>query len=481
MRKKFLTNIAILIGVNLLIKPFWILGVDRAIQNAVGNTQYGIYVNISAFSILFLMLLDFGINNFSSSSIAKDHGIINKQFSSLVPLKIIFSVFYLAITMLAGILYGFNLGELYLLFFMALNQVIAYFILYFRSNVSGLQHFKTDALLSVVDRTLMIIFCSLIIWASFAAVTIQTYLYAQFLGYIVSSVICFIVLKPYLTSVKLNFDKKVLLRLVKEAYPYALLAFLIAFYTKLDTILIKRIYPDGNTENGVYASACRLLEASNMLAAMVASMLLSLFAKILSDKSQLQLMVKTSMSVMLAPAIMLSFFCNVYKSEIMHMLYKNSNEYSAEIFGIVILCFIPMCIMYIFGTLLTANGNLKVLNRMAFVTLIINFSLNIFLIPRYGALGAAVAAVITQFVFALSNLVYSHRIIRLSLDMFNMLQYIMFMIVFAIIVYYMHQAEIEMFTSLAISGISGISLIFIFRILSYKMLMQFASNSFKRD
>lgn len=43
MKKKFVTNLAFLIGVNLLIKPFWIFGIDRTVQNSVGAVDYGIY------------------------------------------------------------------------------------------------------------------------------------------------------------------------------------------------------------------------------------------------------------------------------------------------------------------------------------------------------------------------------------------------------------------------------------------------------
>ena len=36
MLKKFLKNIALVLFLNLLIKPFWILGIDRSVQNVVG-------------------------------------------------------------------------------------------------------------------------------------------------------------------------------------------------------------------------------------------------------------------------------------------------------------------------------------------------------------------------------------------------------------------------------------------------------------
>lgn len=49
-QKKFVTNIAFLIVLNLLIKPFWPLGIEPAVQNAVGNASYGEYAILFNFS-----------------------------------------------------------------------------------------------------------------------------------------------------------------------------------------------------------------------------------------------------------------------------------------------------------------------------------------------------------------------------------------------------------------------------------------------
>jgi len=472
-QKKFLTNVFILIAANLLIKPFWILGVDRNVQNVLGNTQYGVYANLFAFSLLFVMLLDFGINNFTSTSVAKNHSIINTQFSSMVPLKIIFSLMYFVVTVFAGFLYGFRSSQLLMLGFLSLNQVLLYFVLFFRSNISGLQYFKTDALLSVVDRALMIIFCSLFLWVSVNAITIEYFIYVQTIGYFIAAIFCFFILKPHLENIKLNFDKAILLKLVKDAYPYALLALLMTLYIRSDNILIKKIYPDGDAENGIYASANRLLEAANMFASLIATMLLSLFAKILKDKVELRKTIKTSMSLMFVPAMMLSVYGCVYRLEIMELLYKNATEYSSDVFGMVILSFIPVCTMYIFGTLLTANGSLNILNKIALGALLINFVMNIFLIPRYGALGAAFAAVTTNSFVAFFNVLYANKILKLKQNVLGIVKYAAFFVVYAAIMYFIHDYQIGLITSLIIAATSGLTLVFVFRILNYSLLISF--------
>ncbi len=72
MQKKFLTNLGLLLFLNLLIKPFWVLGIDRSVQNAVGAEDFGFYFSILNFSFLFNILLDLGITNFNNRNIAQN-------------------------------------------------------------------------------------------------------------------------------------------------------------------------------------------------------------------------------------------------------------------------------------------------------------------------------------------------------------------------------------------------------------------------
>ena len=70
MNSRFLKNIIFLLFINLLVKPFWILGVDRTVQNLVGDANYGTYLAIFNFSYLFYIILDIGLTNFNSKNIA---------------------------------------------------------------------------------------------------------------------------------------------------------------------------------------------------------------------------------------------------------------------------------------------------------------------------------------------------------------------------------------------------------------------------
>ena len=106
MNNKFLKNIIFLLFVNLLIKPFWILGVDRAVQNAVGDTSYGLYLAISQFSYLFYIILDLGLTNFNSRTIAQNKHLLSKHFVGISQAKIFLTIVYFFIFFIVGLLIG---------------------------------------------------------------------------------------------------------------------------------------------------------------------------------------------------------------------------------------------------------------------------------------------------------------------------------------------------------------------------------------
>ena len=115
MQRKFITNLALLLLLNLLIKPFWILGIDRSVQNAVSPQSFGIYSAIFSFSLLLNILLDFGITNFNNKNIAQNNNLLNKHLSSIVLLRVALGAVYFIITIAAGFIIGYTTDELLML------------------------------------------------------------------------------------------------------------------------------------------------------------------------------------------------------------------------------------------------------------------------------------------------------------------------------------------------------------------------------
>ena len=146
MKKRFITNLALLIFLNLLIKPFWFFGIEVGVQNRVGEEMYGFYFSLFNFAFILNFLLDLGINNYNNRSIARDPKLLKDRLAAIIPLKFFLSLAYAGIVFISGKIIGYSSEQFGMLWLLVLNQFLASFILYFRTNISGLQYFRTDSL-----------------------------------------------------------------------------------------------------------------------------------------------------------------------------------------------------------------------------------------------------------------------------------------------------------------------------------------------
>lgn len=418
MNRKFATNLIFLLLLNFLVKPFYILGIDAEIQNRVGAEDYGLYFSLLGFTFLFTIILDAGIVNFNTRTISQQPHLVQKYFAKIFSLRILLAIIYGSFALILGSLIGYKESEIYLLFWLILNQILAGFTLYFRSNLAGLLLFKYDSIISVLDRFLLIIICSILLWGGFTEEPFQIYwfVYAQTFAYGVSAVAAFILLISKQKISKINWDKLFSLAIIRQSAPYALLILLMTFYYRADSVMLERMLEDGKTQAGIYANGFRFFEAANNIAFLFASLLLPLFANLLKNKISVAPLVKLAGSILLPGAILVAITSVFYSQELINARYINSTIQSGQVFSLLMVCFVFIASTYIFGTLLTANGNLKTLNKIAFAGVLLNIGLNLILIPVYKAFGAALASLITQGITAIAQLILCKTYFSLKIN-----------------------------------------------------------------
>ena len=479
MKRKFVTNLFLILFLNLLIKPFWIFGIDRSVQNLVGAESYGLYFSLLNFSMILNILLDLGITNFNNRNIAQNQNLLSKHLSNIVGLKFLLSIGYTVVCLAIAAIIGYNQVQFHLLFFLILNQFLISFTFYLRSNVTGLHFFKTDSVLSVLDRSLMILFCGALLYTNWFGgyFSIEWFVYAQTAAYAASSLIAFFIVLYHSGRIKFRFDFKFFWVFLRKSYPYALLILLMSFYNRMDSVLIERLLPDpiGKEQAGIYAQAFRLLDAFAMFGVLFAGLLLPIFSRMIKQKEELGQLIQFAFLLIIVPAIMIGVSANFYETEIMQLLYTDHISASAPIFGILMIGFIGIATTYIFGTLLTANGSLKQLNIMATIGMLINIGLNLILIPQIQAMGSAYASLITQLLTACSQLIIAVVIFKLRINYLLILKLIGFTL-FLII-----SCKISLYIDNWIWGfslvlLSGLTYAFISKLMNLKALLAIIKN-----
>jgi O-antigen/teichoic acid export membrane protein len=414
MKRLFLTNLTLLVFLNLLIKPFWILGIDLTVQNKVGASEYGIYFSLLSFSLLLNIIQDLGISNYNNRNIARNHELLHKLLPNILVLKSLLAVAYFTISFALAIFIGYQWFQLKLLIVLLFNQVLSSLNLYLRSNIAGLQLFRTDSLLSVTDRLLMIIFCSLLLWGNVlrSDFSIEWFVYAQTAAYFLTTLLTLSVVLNNTRLTWLNLDFITTTDMLRKSYPYAILGLLMVLYYRTDSVMLERMLPDGRLQAGIYAQGFRILDAASMLGFLFAGILLPMFSRMLKQNVSVLQLFRFSSLLLIIPAITSAIALGFFRIEVMDLLYRDHAEESGDIFGILMLCFVFVSISIISGTLLTARGNLRELNTIAVFSVIMNIILNLILIPRHQALGSAMASLATQIFAALFQMLAVIKIFR---------------------------------------------------------------------
>lgn len=96
-----------------------------------------------------------------------------------------------------------------------------------------------------------------------------------------------------------------------------------------------------------------------------------------------------------------------------------------------------MSSVYVFGTLLTASGQLRTLNWIAVSGALLNILLNFWLINSFAAFGAVIATLVTQSLVAIIHVAVAYRQFSLQSSWIDTLKLIVFaaaiVVLFAIV------------------------------------------------
>lgn len=401
LKRAFLGNMALLQALNWLIKPVWIFFIEVAVQDKLGNDLYGQYYSIFGLALLFNILLDFGLNNYTASAIAgsPSHAVPR----SILRLRIYLAAPYVLLTGLLGWLQGMNMS---LLGLVLLNQVLAGFTLYHRAILQGRHLFKTDSVASVADRLVAVL---LLVWLVGSSrfqgeQGLYYFLLAQTLGYAVSMVFSsYYARKNAATPADVPISNGALLG--KMGW-FAALSLAMAVFTRVDTQMLKHLAPGGDAAVGMYARSFRFLDAALIFSTLISAQLLPMFTRMLAKQENTDGLVWLNMRIILFVALPVAFTGVFYAEPLLRLFYKRSHgagftQEDVNTFRLLMLCFTPMALVHIFGTWLTAAGVLKKLGMLAVFCVLVNAALNFLLIPQMGSSGAAVAGLITQFLFVL--------------------------------------------------------------------------------
>lgn len=189
--------------------------------------------------------------------------------------------------------------------------------------------------------------------------------------------------------------------LIRESWPLILAGLSVMLYMKIDVVMLGKM--SGDRETGLYSAASRLSEGFYFLPMIITSSVAPMLLHARASgpahymRSMLKLyvlMVRLSLAIAISMAILSPFLIEV--------LFGNSYVQSAAIFRVHVWTATAVFLGVASSLYLTNEGQQKTSLYRTLIGLAANVSLNFLLIPAYGALGAAIATLISYFIATFS-------------------------------------------------------------------------------
>ena len=403
-------NALILVCVNVLIKPLYTLVIEPAVQHRIGMSDYGRFASLLNITLIASVLLDLGITGWNTVQTAKVRGISSNLHNKVLRIRIFLSVVYVMVVL--GVVNGLGYGahDAFVALILCFAQICSSFILFLRSYTSGTLSFRDDRLLSVLDKVLLFVTMTLIIWGPyeiFKPLTVEVFIFAQFLTAFAVLLIGLFLIRKYRHQSIITTTYR---QLLFSAFPFGLLFLFNIMMLRSDTIMID--FMRGPDEAGRYMMSYRFFEAIIMIAYLMSNILLPSFARYHNDVVVLQKVFNSGFRTALSFFIIMIGGILLLRNEIMSTVYGGLGGEQLSVFSLMIISSFFFSLQYVTGSFLTSMERLKFLISISVSGLILNLTLNFFLIPLYGSLGAAYSSVLTQFIVLILQYYFVMRLLN---------------------------------------------------------------------
>jgi len=424
---------------------------ENVVQNEVGHADWGMYSALLSFSFLFVSLSDWGINQYSTKTLASQPELLKSYFPNLLSFKILLSLLYPILMIGIGILIGYKGRELAFLGLLCLMQGGIQLVLFFRANFQASQMFKIDGVASVFERALLL---AIVGGLLYYGIKIETFVYTRLIAVLASIALFYGAIVYIYGWLKPRFEWNIVKEILRKSFPFAMITIVYSLHDKVDQVMLERLY--SKHEAGLYAGAYRWLDAFSMYLWTIMPIFFAKFAFHINDLHEKKRLLQFGQVVAAIPLIYVSIFTWFYGEKLLWLFDKSSDQEVAVMLACLQALFVAAyinSIFSIFSTLLTSTNHERFVSRMVAISICINIALNFIFIPEYGAFASAWTTVISYLFLSITYIVYIQRQTELDVPYIQMGKILLASIGLAAAFYGLIHTSFPWFINSAIAGI----------------------------
>lgn len=354
----------------------------------LGPKNYGILSYVVSFIYLFQVLVNTGIDNILIREIAKEHKGIDALYSTGFYLKT------------AGAAMAFLCANIISFFITGDQEIRRYiFIVSITLFLVNSEYFLTGFQAKLMMKPASILSIGLSVFSAclkLGLILLRSPLIYFFSVMLLSALIQFaafsqLSLKYKMPRLKIIFQWQDAKYVVRESWPLLLTSIFIIIYHRIDQIMLYKM--TSAKEVGLYAAAVRLTEIWVIIPTVLLGSLLPIFSQEIKSSKSFVSMYNTTFRIMTYLAMPLLLYVSFYSSEIVRTIFGPEYNRTASVLAVLIYTVLFIYWGILNNRLLIATGAQRLDVLFTGLSAIVSIGLNLYLIPKYGVLGAAITTI----------------------------------------------------------------------------------------
>lgn len=378
------------------------------LARALGVEEFGRFTFALSFTGIFLTFIDYGFNLLVVKEISQKPESLIKWVKSIINAKILLTIIFTIILFIALKVLKYPDETIFIVFILWLSAIFYSFGFFFNNVFRGLNQFQYETYPTILLNAVQFIVVSLFLILGFKTISVAiAYLLARILYFVYSSFL----LTSKVSKIPFVFNLNEGLKSLKIALPYGIHAILATLYFQIDTVFLS--YFKGNVEVGYYQAAMRILMATMIICEVIVSAYFPIIAeKIKTNNESFKRNGLAFNKYMILTGGIISAFLFLFSEQIIPLIYGKQYENTILIMQLLSIVVFLRFLGASYAVFITVTDNQMLRAIGVAASVVLNVGLNIILIPRYGAIGAAIVSIITHLVLDSIYTVFATRLTK---------------------------------------------------------------------
>ena len=368
------------------------LGIQIIAARYLGKEGFGIFGFAFIFTGVVLDFIDNGLKVFLTRVISRKPELVGTYLHNIFALKLILTFFSVLLFLVTVTLMSLDSETLTVVAIIGFALVINGYTEMYLGVFRALEKMPLVSKLMVFQRILFFAFGLFVLVSGYSVVAFSN-------AFLISSIISLFLahrqLKRPKSSWKKDLDSDMIRRIFQDSLPVCGVVFFTYIYFCIDSVLLFLII--GKSETGLYYAAFKLIESLALLLASVRGALFPILSQTYSkNDNRFKRLLTEGTRYLLLIGIPVSAGTVILAPQLINILYGPLYEITGLVLQIMVVPFFLLVLNeFIAYFLLSADKTRSVLG-IVIAAAIFNLVCNLLVIPRWGLIGAAITAGLTE-------------------------------------------------------------------------------------